>query len=264
MTPRRPLRLAAFALALSVLAGAGLAANALAGEADRSQTDKSLVGQPLGVVELFTSQGCSSCLPADAFFAELAAKENIVALAYHVDYWDYLGWKDTLSRKENTERQYEYMRAFGSRSVYTPQAVINGRSHVNGARREEVDGALARMETSGEGMQVGIKVSRTSDRVIIDAGDAGSGPSDAHVVIVYFDPPQTIKIGKGENTGRSMTYWNAVSGIQTAGMWHGKAQRYELPMSVIAKKGGCAVLLQSVGKDGMPGPILGAALIHKP
>ncbi len=261
MTPRRPLRLAVYALAL---ASNALAGNVLADEANRSQTDKSLVGQPLGVVELFTSQGCSSCLPADAFFAELAAKENIVALAYHVDYWDYLGWKDTLSRKENTERQYEYMRAFGSRSVYTPQAVINGRSHVNGARREEVDGALARMKTSGEGMQVGINVSRTSDRVIIDAGDAGSGPSDAHVVIVYFDPPQTIKIGKGENTGRSMTYWNAVSGIQTAGMWHGKAQRYELPMSVITKKGGCAVLLQSVGKDGMPGPILGAALIHKP
>ncbi|MCF6114740.1 DUF1223 domain-containing protein [Mesorhizobium muleiense] len=261
MTPRRPLRLAVCALAL---ASNALAGNVLADEANRSQTDKSLVGQPLGVVELFTSQGCSSCLPADAFFAELAAKGNIVALAYHVDYWDYLGWKDTLSRKENTERQYEYMRAFGSRSVYTPQAVINGRSHVNGARREEVDGALARMKTSGEGMQVGINVSRTSDRVIIDAGDAGSGPSDAHVVIVYFDPPQTIKIGKGENTGRSMTYWNAVSGIQTAGMWHGKAQRYELPMSVITKKGGCAVLLQSVGKDGMPGPILGAALIHKP
>jgi hypothetical protein len=255
------LRLAVYALAL---ASNALAGNVLADEANRSQTDKSLVGQPLGVVELFTSQGCSSCLPADAFFAELAAKGNIVALAYHVDYWDYLGWKDTLSRKENTERQYEYMRAFGSRSVYTPQAVINGRSHVNGARREEVDGALARMKTSGEGMQVGINVSRTSDRVIIDAGDAGSGPSDAHVVIVYFDPPQTIKIGKGENTGRSMTYWNAVSGIQTAGMWHGKAQRYELPMSVITKKGGCAVLLQSVGKDGMPGPILGAALIHKP
>ncbi|MER8830823.1 thioredoxin family protein [Mesorhizobium sp. M0938] len=259
MTSRRPLRLAAFALALSVFAG-----NALADEADGPQTDKSSTGQTLGVVELFTSQGCNSCLPADEFFAELAARENIVALAYHVDYWDYLGWKDTLSRKENTERQYEYMRTFGSRSVYTPQAVINGRSHVNGASRKEVDGALARMEKSGGGMRVSIKVSRTSDRVIIDAGDAGGGPSDAHVVIVYFDPPQTIKIGKGENTGRSMTYWNAVSGIQTAGMWQGKAQRYELPMSVISKKGGCAVLLQSVGKDGLPGPILGAALIHKP
>lgn len=243
------LRLAALALALSALAGNGLA----------EETDK-----PLGVVELFTSQGCNSCPPADAFFAELAAKENIIALAYHVDYWDYLGWQDTLSRKENTERQYDYMRAFGSRSVYTPQAVINGRSHVNGASRKEVDGTLARLQKTGEGMRVGIKVSRTSDRVMIDTGDAGSGPTDAHVVIVYFNAPQTIDIAKGENSGRSMTYWNAVSSIQTAGMWHGKAQRYELPMTEISKKGGCAVLLQSVGKDGTPGPILGAAFIRKP
>lgn len=260
MKSRRPLRLAAFALAFSVLAG-----NGLAGEADRPQTDKLQSDRPLGVVELFTSQGCSSCPPADEFFTELAAKGDIVALAYHVDYWDYLGWQDTLSRKENTERQYDYMRAFGSRSVYTPQAVINGRSHVNGASRRDVDGALARMEKSGEGMRVGIKVSRTSDRVMIDTGDAETGPSDAHVVIVYFDPPQMVTIAKGENSGRSMTYWNAVSGIQTAGMWHGKAQRYELPMSEISKKkGGCAVLLQSVGKDGLPGPILGAAFIRKP
>lgn len=260
MTSRRPLRLAAFALAFSMLAGTGFA-----GEIDRPQTDRPQTDRPLGVVELFTSQGCNSCPPADEFFTELAAKQDIVALAYHVDYWDYLGWQDTLSSKENTERQYDYMRAFGSRSVYTPQAVINGRSHVNGANRREVDGALARMEKSGEGMRVGIKVSRTSDRVMIDAGDAGTGPSDAHVVIVYFDPPQTVTIAKGENTGRSMTYWNAVSGIQTAGMWHGKAQRYELPMSEISKKkGGCAVLLQSVGKDGLPGPILGAAFIRKP
>jgi hypothetical protein len=254
MASRKSLWLAAFALAFSAFAGTGES-----GELDRPQTDK-----PLGVVELFTSQGCNSCPPADALFAELAAKEDLVALAYHVDYWDYLGWQDTLSRKENTERQYDYMRAFGSRSVYTPQAVINGRVHVNGASRGEVDGALARMARIGEGMRVGIKVSRTSDRVMIDAGDAGAGPSDAHVVIVYFDPPHTIKIGEGENTGRKMTYWNAVTSIQTAGMWHGKAQRYELPMSEIAKKGGCAVLLQSVGKDGLPGPILGAAFIRKP
>ena len=84
------------------------------------------------------------------------------------------------------------------------------------------------------------------------------------IVIVYFDAPRTVAIDKGENNGRRLTYWNAVTGIQTAGMWHGKAQRYELPMTEITKKGGCAVLLQSVGKDGMPGPILGAAFIHKP
>lgn len=259
MASRKSLWLAALALAFSAFAGTGQA-----GELDKPQSDRGSTDIPLGVVELFTSQGCNSCPPADALFAELAAKEDIVALAYHVDYWDYLGWQDTLSRKENTERQYDYMRAFGSRSVYTPQAVINGRVHVNGASRGEVDGALARLAKTGEGMRVAIKVSRTSDRVMIDAGDAGTGPSDAHVVIVYFDPPQTIKIGQGENTGRKMTYWNAVTGIQTAGMWHGKAQRYELPMSEISKKGGCAVLLQSVGKDGLPGPILGAAFIHKP
>ena len=257
MAFRGPLRLAALALVLSASAGA-------AAVETEPQPGKTTVDKPLGVVELFTSQGCSSCPPADELFAELATKDDVVALAYHVNYWDYLGWQDTLSTKENTERQYDYMRAFGSRSVYTPQAVINGRSHVNGASRMEVDGALSRLDRTGEGMRVRIKVSRTSDRVTIDAGDAGGGPTDAHVVIVYFDPPQMVKIGQGENSGRSLTYWNAVSDIQIAGMWHGKAQRYELPMTEIAKKGGCAVLLQSVGKDGMPGPILGAAFIRKP
>jgi hypothetical protein len=243
--------------ALAVLASAGIAV---------AQADEQLSDKPLGVVELFTSQGCNSCPPADEFFAELAAKPDLVALSYHVDYWDYLGWQDTLSRKENTERQFDYMRAFNSRSVYTPQAVINGRAHVNGASRGAVDGTLNRMASAGEGMLVGIKVSRSGDGVTIDAGDAAkdAGKADAHVIVVYFDSPQTVTIGKGENDGRSLTYWNAVSDIQTAGMWHGKAQRYELPMSEIAKKGGCAVLLQSVGKDGLPGPILGAAVIRKP
>jgi len=258
------LRLAAVALALTALGGVALAAEPEKAATDKPQANRAQSEKPLGVVELFTSQGCSSCPPADEFFAELAVKDDIVALAYHVNYWDYLGWQDTLSTKENTERQYDYMRAFGNRSVYTPQAVINGRSHVNGASRKEVDGALARMDRTGEGMRVGIKVSRANDRVVIDAGDASGGPADAHVIIVYFDPPRMVRIGQGENSGRSLTYWNAVSDIQTAGMWHGKAQRYELPMTEIAKKGGCAVLLQSVGKDGMPGAILGAAFIRKP
>ena len=216
--------------------------------------------QPRGVVELFTSQGCSSCPPADALFSELAAKGDHIALAYHVDYWDYLGWRDTLGSPENTARQYEYGKSFGIRSVYTPQAVVNGASHVNGADRGKVLSSL----NGGAGLPVEIMVSQSGDSVMIDAGGASGGAREAHVVLVYFDAPQEVVIERGENNGKSVTYWNAVSDIQTAGMWHGKAARYELPLSEIAKKGGCAVLLQSMGEQGLPGPILGAAVIRNP
>jgi hypothetical protein len=262
MISRQFVQLAAATLAFCAFAGAGLA-----GQPDTVRPNAAKSDAPLGVVELFTSQGCSSCPPADELFADFVSRKDIVALAYHVDYWDYLGWKDTLSSKKNTERQYAYMRAFGTRSVYTPQAVINGRTHVNGASRSAVDDTLASMDKRAQGMRVPIRVTQEGDGVVIDAGDAGTDPAtpaDAHVVVVYFDPPQTISIGKGENSGRRETYWNAVSDIQTAGMWHGKAQRYELPMSEISKKGGCAVLLQAMGKDGLPGPILGAAIIRNP
>jgi hypothetical protein len=258
----RFLRLAALAVAATVVASPGLA-----GEPDQVPAGVGQPGMPLGVVELFTSQGCNSCPPADEFFADIAARNDVVALAYHVNYWDYLGWQDTLSSEKNTERQYNYMRAFRSRSVYTPQAVINGRTHVNGANRNAVNGALAELEKTGRGMRVAIKVAYAGDGIIIDAGDAQPGPgapADAHLIVVYFDPPETIRIGKGENSGRQLTYWNAVSDIQTAGMWHGKAQRYELPASEVTKTGGCAVLLQSVSKDGLPGPIIGAAFVHRP
>ena len=131
--------------------------------------------KPKGVVELFTSQGCNSCPPADAVLTELAERGDVVALGYHVDYWDYLGWKDTLATPENTERQKQYGKAFGKRSVYTPQAVINGRTHVNGAKREAVDTALTEMENEGEGLSVDINVTRTGESVIIDAAAAPGG-----------------------------------------------------------------------------------------
>jgi hypothetical protein len=251
MESRNLFRLAVPVLALSMLAGLSRA-----GE----------VQKPLGVVELFTSQGCSSCPAADAFFAELASKGEVIALAYHVNYWDYLGWKDTLGTAENTERQYDYMRAFGARSVYTPQAVINGRAHVSGADRAAVQRQLGQMSGAGHGMVVGIKVSRDGSTIKIEAGPANGAKTEAHVKLVYFDPPQPVEIERGENKGKTVTYWNAVTGAYSAGMWHGEAARYELPASEIAKKGegGCAVLLQAVGKDGSPGAILGAALIGKP
>ncbi|MBN9072508.1 MAG: thioredoxin family protein [Rhizobiales bacterium] len=221
---------------------------------------------PVGVVELFTSQGCSSCPPADSVFSELAEKENVVALAYHVDYWDYLGWRDTLGNPDNTARQYDYMKAFKARAVYTPQAVINGRKHVNGASRQEIDKAIGDLSRQNGGLSVDVKATRQGSNLMIVADAASGGPREAEVVLVYFEPPTPIQIEHGENTGKTVTYWNAVSGLQVAGMWHGRPASFELPMREVEKKGagGCAVLLQSVNADGSPGAILGATVLHEP
>ena len=250
MESRAGLRLA-FALAASVVTSV-----AAADGADR----------PLGVVELFTSQGCSSCPPADRFLSELVQSGEVVALAYHVDYWDYLGWRDTLATPENTQRQNDYRQAFEARAVYTPQAVINGRTHLSGADRNAVREALDGMAKSGKGMAVSLSVKKAGDRLVIDVGAANGPTEEAHVVLVYFRPASLVSIARGENSGSAITYWNAVSSVQTAGMWNGKPARFELPIKEVSKKGlgGCAVLLQTTAGDGLPGPIIGAALLRKP
>ena len=242
-------------LAACALVAAGIAAAVTAASAESKK--------PLGVIELFTSQGCSSCPPADALFSELVAKGDVVALAYHVDYWDYLGWRDTMARPENTERQRDYGRAFGVRSVYTPQAVINGRVHVNGAKRASITGTLETLANSGKGMSVDIRTKREGESIVIETG-AGPAESKAHLVLVYFDAAKPVAIERGENGGSMVTYWNAVTGLQTAGMWHGEPARFEMPASEINKKQGCAALLQSVSKDGLPGPIIGATILQSP
>lgn len=239
-------------LALALVALSATTINARAQEGERAQM----------VVELFTSQGCSSCPPADAVLGELAQRDDVVALAYHITYWDYLGWRDTLGSADNTQRQYDYGKSFGIRSVYTPQAVINGRVHVNGADRSSVVGKLRGLADAGEGLAVDLTVTRVGDSYMIDAGKGSAPHTKAHLVLVYFDTKKPVVIERGENTGATVTYWNAVSAIQAAGMWHGKAQRFELPASEITKKAGCAVLLQSVDQSGLPGAILGAAVIR--
>lgn len=219
--------------------------------------------KPSGVVELFTSQGCNSCPPADEAFAQIASRDDVIALAYHVDYWDYRGWRDTLASKQSTQRQYDYMRALGSTSVYTPQAIINGDISLNGADRDNVRKRLAERGAS-QGLPVGVKVITNGETIVIETEASPTPPPKTHVVLVYFDAPRTVEIDRGENTGRKLTYWNPVTDVQTAGMWHGGVERYELPASEVARKGGCAVLLQSVSHDGGPGKILGAAIVRKP
>lgn len=241
---------------MAALAGALLAVSAAAVSA-RAESFT-----PLGVVELFTSQGCSSCPPADALLAELAETDGFVALAYHVDYWDYLGWKDTLGSAQFTQRQYDYAKSLGNRMVYTPQAVLNGRSHVNGSNRRLVVGGLEQMTSQGSGLDVKINVTRTNGSIVIETGASSDGTGDAHLVLVYFESDRSVKIERGENRGKVIRYVNSVTGVQTAGMWHGEKTRFELPESEIAKQGdGCAVLLQLVGPGGTPGPIIGATII---
>ena len=192
--------------------------------------------QPKGVVELFTSQGCSSCPPADKALETLAREGEIVALSYHVDYWNYLGWADTLASKDNTDRQYAYARMFGRNGVYTPQAVLNGREHINGADISGIRDRLAALPGEGK----------------------------ANIVIAYFERQRTINIEKGENRGKTVNYWHAVTDMETIGMWEGKETNLVLPADMLKKKkkaGGCAVLIQRMKTADTPGAILGATVL---
>lgn len=217
-------------------------------------------GELKGVVELFTSQGCSSCPPADEELARLAEQDDVLALSYHVDYWNYLGWADTLSSKTNTERQYGYARTFNRNGVYTPQAVINGQNHVNGADAAAISRMLETFSAEGAGLTVEVSATANEDELRIFVG-AGVGKAD--IVAVYFDEATTVAINRGENTGRTITYRHSVRDMETVGMWNGQEVTLKLPGSVISAHPGrrCAILLQEVGKDGSPGRILGAVQI---
>ncbi|MCZ4091074.1 DUF1223 domain-containing protein [Sinorhizobium psoraleae] len=214
-----------------------------------------------GVVELFTSQGCSSCPPADAALKKLVDEGDVVALAYHVDYWNYLGWADTLASKENTERQYAYARMLGSNGVYTPQAVLNGRDHLNGANLQAIRSRLDAMNTDGRGLAVPVDAAIAADEISIKIG---AGEGKANVVVVYFDRAKVVDVEKGENSGKQIAYWHAVRDIQTIGMWDGKPAEFTLPASVLIEgrgNSGCAILLQSMKDAETLGAIVGAAAV---
>jgi hypothetical protein len=221
---------------------------------------------PRGVVEFFTSQGCGSCPAADRILAELADRGEFVVLGYHVDYWDYLGWKDTLASPAFSERQQLYSRSLGTRGVYTPQAVVNGRVHVNGGDRPALDRALAGSIGGADGWKVALTLREENDSVIISAPEGDAEGKDVHLILVFFDKKTEVHIENGENGGRTITYANVVTGLQTAGMWHGEAVQFELPRSALTRQGsgGCAAFLQVVSEGGLPGPILGATVMRYP
>jgi hypothetical protein len=213
-----------------------------------------------GVVELFTSQSCSSCPPADKILGTLIKRAGIIGLAFHVDYWDYLDWKDTFSMKDATTRQYGYATSFHSSQVYTPQLIVNGRTSVRAGSPDSVFAAIDDMAKSGKGLAISVSAELGKDRLSVKAG---KGTGQANLVLVVFDASDAVAIERGENRGKTIEYHNAVTGIHTIGMWKGDEISVELPRGEYLKeKGyGCAILLQRITDKGTPGEIIGATIV---
>jgi hypothetical protein len=216
--------------------------------------------QPEKVVELFTSQGCSSCPPADRFAERLVAEDSsVLTVLMPVDYWDYLGWKDTLASPVHSQRQRAYAARRGDRSVYTPQMVINGDEHVVGSRENEVLAALGRAAPFSA--TVDLKISD----MVVQATVDGTLPEGRKMATIYFlriKEEALIDIGRGENAGRKIRYVNVVRNLQPIGMWSGGKETFRMPKSKLMLKGDarCAILVQVEDQDG-PGAIVGAALM---
>jgi hypothetical protein len=170
------------------------------------------------VVELFTSQGCSSCPPANAFLNEMAkSRPDVLPLAFHVTYWDRLGWKDPFSFEAATERQDRYGHRFGDGS-YTPEMVVNGSVGLVGSDRDKVNAAIARAKQS-EHAAPDVSISKNDENVAIRIG---SGSGNGRVLLIGFDHEHTTKIRRGENGGRTLPEWNIVRSIRLVGEWLGK------------------------------------------
>jgi hypothetical protein len=210
-----------------------------------------MAGERAVVVELFTSQGCSSCPPADALLAELAERDDIIALALHVDYWDYLGWHDSFASPAFTKRQKAYAEAFGERMVYTPQIVVDGRKGIVGSKADAVKAAIAAALDRPDAVDVAIEAGADGLSVAVSAGSVPV--PEAIVSLVTYAGPQTVAITRGENSGHAITYTNPVRSWMRLGDWHGEAASWRVPFPEDAA--GVAVLVQEA--ESMA--ILGAA-----
>jgi hypothetical protein len=213
------------------------------------------------VVELYTSQGCSSCPAADALLARLASRSEVVALSLSVDYWDYLGWRDTLANSKFTERQRAYAKARGDGAIYTPQMVVNGVAHVNGSDEGQILRAIDKTNKTVAAQRVPVRLTEEKGKLVVEAGAASPGAvvKDATLWLAVISPTVEVSIGRGENQGRKVTYTNVVRDLMPIGSWSGKAVTVALERQAILRPGAdrCAVLVQ----QGVAGPIVGAALL---
>jgi hypothetical protein len=213
-----------------------------------------LQAEPVVVVELYTSQGCSSCPPADEFVAMLASNPQILPLALHVDYWDYIGWEDKFAHPKFTDRQRAYARAVGSRTIYTPQLIIGGSDRIEGfAPTETAERLRAHMEA---GTPVRLTVTREGNRLVIRAEADPPLTEPVRVQLVRYRPSETVTIERGENAGKTITYTNIVTSWERLEDWSGRE-----PLEVSAPFDGDEPGAVIVQQDG-PAAILAAARVE--
>ncbi|HEY4204281.1 MAG TPA: DUF1223 domain-containing protein [Xanthobacteraceae bacterium] len=217
---------------------------------------------PRAVVELFTSQGCSSCPPADKILGELAKDPSIVALSMPIDYWDYLGWKDTLADSRFSARQKAYSHVRGDRDVYTPQVIVNGETHVIGSDRAGIENAIHATRKSGDVMSVPMSMTVSGKQLNVSVAGPRANHTASHgeVWICALSKAVPIAIGRGENRGREIVYHNVVRNWLKVGDWTGVPGNWSVPMENIARDGvDAAVVYLQDGTRDRPGPMLGAA-----
>ena len=229
-------------------------APALAPRAGHSQSQPAPV-----VVELFTSQGCSTCPPADTYLGELASRPGILALAFHVDYWNYIGWTDPYASKASTDRQRGYAKQLGLRYVYTPQMVINGTMEGVGSARESIAQLIA-AAAADKNPHVGVSVTRGPAGQILVHVDGGQSAEPATIWLVGFDREHTTQVLHGENEGHFLRDYNVVRSLQEIGSWTGDALDFALPENAATGDGGVGVLVQLRGT----GRIIGAGCVKTP
>ena len=207
------------------------------------------------VVELFTSQGCASCLDANSLIQDLGDKADVIGLTFAVDYWDYLGWSDSFAKPSFTDRQKAYMRRLGAGQVYTPQVVVGGSAQAAGTKRDKIDRLIA---SAKRRPQVSPHLNLIhSKRISVGLGPVPKGGAEVWLVS-YAPEPQATEVKRGENRGKTVTYGHAVRDLVRLGNWQGKAKTFALPKT---EEDGLERLVLVQGKAG--GRIL-AALKLKP
>ena len=218
--------------------------------------------QTRAVLELFTSQGCSSCPPADKLLGELAADPNVVALSLPIDYWDYLGWKDTLADSRHTARQRAYSRVRGDHEVYTPQIVVNGSLHALGSDRDAVERAIGKSRENPTTLALPVKVSTADGHLAVSVPEGNNLRLPAVIWVAGLARSVTVGIKRGENKGKTITYHNVARRWLKVDDWRGTAHTWTVSLADIDRGdsvNSAAVLVQS-GTVEKPNAILGAAI----